>query len=469
MVKTNKKKYKDFVQKHPAFKMSSAQIIPISFMCLILCGALLLWLPISSAPGVHTDFLTALFTSTTSVCVTGSVVVPTFSHWSLFGKIVILILIQFGGLGIVAVLGLAVFLARQQFSLSGSLLLKDAYNLNSAKSISGFLGRVFIGTLLVEFIGAFGFMPAFIKHYGPLRGVWYSFFTSVSAFCNAGIDICGPDSLIQYRGNPMVLIVTMALIILGGIGYVVWFDILALRNKDYFWRGRFLITIKRLTEHTRLVLMLTFLYIVLGALFVFIFEYNNPGTLGGMHPAGKVLNSFFESVTFRTAGFATFPQENMKETTAIIGIVLMFIGGSPVGTAGGVKTITVFILILNVMAFIKGKDQVTILNRRIPNEVIRKAIAIITVHFAIAFVLCICLMAAMDLPFVDSMFEIMSAVSTVGLSRAITPELNNMGKWIVIIAMYLGRIGPISMLLFFQTGSTGGTGVKYADGRFIVG
>lgn len=469
MKNVDTRKTKKYLLNLLASRFSSAQIIPIAFLCLILVGALLLTLPISTAPGNQTSFLTALFTSTTSVCVTGSVVVETASHWSLFGKIVILFLIQFGGLGIIAVLGLVVFLAGQEFSLGGSLLLKDAYNLNSAKGIGRFLGRVYIGTLIVEFIGALGFMPAFIHRYGLLRGVWYSFFTSVSAFCNAGIDIMEPDSLVSYRSNPLVLLVTMTLIVLGGIGYVVWFDILSLRKKEFFRRAKIRTSFKRLSEHTRLIIILTAFYILIGAFFVFIFEYNNPGTLGPLPLRGKILNSFFESVTFRTAGFATFPQENMKETTSIIGIMLMFIGGSPVGTAGGVKTITVFVLIINVLAFIRDKDQVTILRRRIPDDVIRKAIAIITVHFVIASVLCICLMATSTLPFIDAMFEIMSAVSTVGLSRAVTPELNTIGRCIVILAMYLGRIGPISMLLFFNTGGTRNKGVRYADGRFIVG
>ena len=450
-------------------RMTSAQIIPIAFLCLILAGAFLLLLPVSSAPGEHTDFLTALFTATTSVCVTGSVVVDTFSHWSLFGKVVILILIQVGGLGIIAVFSLLILLTKREFSVGGSILLKDAYNLDSFKGINHFLTSVFLGTLLVEGIGAIGYMPAFTGRYGMVRGIWYSFFTSVSAFCNAGIDIMGPDSLTSYRANPLVLIVTMALIVLGGIGYIVWFDVMATGKKRLFRRGDITYNFKRLHEHTRLVILLTILYIVWGALMVFLFECHNPGTIGDMPLFQKILNSFFESVTFRTAGFSTFPQENLRETTAIFGIFLMFTGGSPVGTAGGVKTVTMFVLLANVLAFLREKDQVIILKRRIPSGMIRKATAIITVHFGIASVLCLCLMASSGLSFIDAMFEIMSAVSTVGLSRAVTPDLNIWGRWIVILGMYLGRIGPISMLVFFNTRHPGRKGVRCADGRFIVG
>lgn len=456
-------------KKKKNLKLSSAQIIPIAFLLVILLGAFLLYLPVSTAPGEKTSALTAMFTSTTSVCVTGSVVVDTFSHWSLFGKIVILLLIQTGGLGIIAVLGLLVILAKGEFSLSGSLLLRDAYNLDSARGITRFLVQVYIGTLLVEAVGAIGYMYAFIPRYGLIKGFWYSFFTSVSAFCNAGIDILGPDSLTSFHNRPLVLLTTMALIIMGGIGYVVWFDIIAEgRNKNIKItrpRARF----RRLNEHTRLVLILTFAYILAGAVLVLFLEYQNPGTIGNMPFGQKVLNSFFESVTYRTAGFSTFPQENLREVTAILSVFFMFTGGSPVGTAGGVKTVTMFVLIVNVIAFIRAKNDAIIMKRRIPDALIKKATAIITVHFSISFILCICLMITSDISFIDAMFEIMSAVSTVGLSRAITPGLNNAGQIIVILAMYLGRISPISMFLFFHSGNYKEDPMHFADGKFIVG
>ena len=451
------------------FHMTSAQIIPLAFLNLIMIGALLLFLPFSSAPGEHTSFLTALFTSTTSVCVTGSVVVDTFSHWSLFGKSVILLLIQAGGLGIINILCILIVIRQRELSLEDTLLLKDAYNLDSPRGITRFFRYATAGTLFVEMIGAVGYLPSFIRQFGFIKGLWYSVFTSVSAFCNAGIDIIGNDSLTRYRGNPLVLTVTMSLIILGGIGYVVWFDILA-HGKGRL--KRFMRTKKdsrRLSEHTKLVLILTAVCIFGGGLVIFLLEYNNPGTIGEMNLFQKILNSLFESVSFRTAGFSTFPQENMKETTSVFGIVLMFTGGSPVGTAGGVKTVTMFVLLANVLAFIQDKNEVIVLNRRIPGGVVRKAIAIITVHFFMASVLCFCLMIVTDLPFVDAMFEIMSAVSTVGLSRGVTAGLNTAGRWIVILAMYLGRIGPISMLLFFNTGPSMNRGVTHANGNYIVG
>ena len=469
MLKIEVRKIENDIRFRHSRMLSSAQVIPIAFLCLILSGALLLMLPAATAPGEKTTFLTALFTSTTSVCVTGSVVVDTYSHWSLFGKIIILHLIQIGGLGIVAVIGLAVFIKRQKFSLSESLLMKDSYNLDSTRGISSFLGAVFSVTLLVEALGAIGYMPVFIHRYGLVRGIWYSVFTSVSAFCNAGIDILGPDSLTGFRGRPLILIDTMVLIVLGGIGYVVLFDVIVTWKMRLFSENKLRRRYKSLNEHTRLVLMLTALYIIGGAVMVFFIEYNNPGTIGDMPLYQKILNSLFQSVTYRTAGFSTFPQENMTETSAIIGMFLMFTGGSPVGTAGGVKTVTMFVLLMNVLAFIHSRDEVIILNRRITPNLIRKATAIITVHFFIASILCICLMLVTNLPFIDAMFEIMSAVSTVGLSRGVTADLNHAGQWIVILAMYLGRIGPISMLLFFHTDNSGNKGIRHAVGRFIIG
>ncbi|MDO4803334.1 MAG: potassium transporter TrkG [Lachnospiraceae bacterium] len=449
--------------------LKSSHVIPMGFLAVILLGAMLLYLPISSAAGEQTSFLTALFTATTSVCVTGSVVVDTFSHWSLFGKFVILLLIQTGGLGIVAIICSLLIFNRQQLSLGSSIILKDAYNLDSAREISRFLSYVAGGTLIVEAAGAVGYLPFFAGRYGIIRGIWYSVFTSVSAFCNAGIDILGPDSLIRYSDNVMVLGITMVLIVLGGIGYVVWFDVLGVKKTRLSRIAHAKNHHRRLLGHTRLVLRLTAAFIFGGALVIFLLEYNNAGTIGEMSLGQKILNSIFESVSFRTAGFSTFPQENMKESTSILGIFLMFTGGSPVGTAGGVKTVTMFVLMANVMAFIRGENEVTVMKRRIPDDVIRKAVAIITVHFIISFVLCFFLMLAADLSAVDAMFEIMSAVSTVGLSRGVTAGLNPVGQWIVILGMYLGRIGPISMFLFFQTGHSEKSGVRHADGKFIVG
>ena len=450
-------------------RFSSEQYLPLGFLVLIFAGAALLMIPAATAPGEKTTFLTALFTSTTSVCVTGSVVVDTYLHWSLFGKVVILFLIQLGGLGLISVLGFFANMAKKNFSLKEVLLLRDAYNLDSAKGIQDFLKRVWYGTMLVEMLGAGGYMIVFIPQYGLARGIWYSVFTAVSAFCNAGIDIMGPDSLIRYNSNPWVMTVTMVMIIMGGIGYVVWFDLSGGLTQQLQKRTRARRTFRRLREHTRLVLILTAVLIGAGAALFFLFEHGNPDTLGHMPLGQKIWNSVFQSVTCRTAGFSTVPQEKLTEASCLVGDVLMFIGGSPVGTAGGVKTITMFVLLLSVLAFIRNQNEVHFLRRRISLEMLRKAMAIITVHLFIAIAACLALMAATGTSLNDALYEIMSAVSTVGLSRGLTPHLNAAGRLIVILTMYFGRIGPISMFLFFQSKKMKEDGVSYADGNYIIG
>lgn len=445
------------------FKFKIAQIIPLGFLGLILFGALLLMTPMATASGEGTDFSTALFTSTTSVCVTGSVVVDTYSYWSLFGQIIILILIQLGGLGIVAVVSLVVVSARRKKSLVMMMLLRDSFNLDSMHGVAPFISRVFIGTLTVEGLGAIGYFFAFIPEFGVIRGIWYSFFTSVSAFCNAGIDIIGPDSLARYSGKPLVLIVTMFLIIAGGIGYVVWFDLGYTSRK--IWRRKK--NPHGSSEHTKVVLFMTSSLILVGAVYILLLERDNAATIGNMPMWKKMLNATFQSVTYRTAGFSTFPQESLRESTTIVGDILMFIGGSPVGTAGGVKTVTIYLLVKNVDAFARSDYHPLSFGRRIPDDLIRKATAIVLIHLSYAIFMTLALMIVEDISFIDAMYEIMSGLSTVGVSRGLTPNLHLGGRIILIFTMYLGRIGPISMGLFFNNGSK--KDVKPAKGRFIVG
>ena len=337
-------------------KAESAQLIPLSFLGAIIVGTILLMLPISTADGNGGGLLTSLFTATTSICVTGLVVVDTYAYWSLFGKIVILIMIQLGGLGIISVTSILMLMVSKKMSLSQTVLLHDAFNLNSPGGLKKFLLGVFKGTFLVEGIGALLYMPVFIPQFGAVKGIWVSVFTAISAFCNAGIDIIGPDSLIQYNDNPLVMCNTMMLIILGGLGYVVWFDIqhkvLIGIKKKY----SFAVIVRKLSEHTKLVLSLTLFLIVSGAIAVLIMEYTNPDTLGPMSFGQKLMNAYFQSVTFRTAGFAAVPQQSLRETTCGLGYLFMFIGGSPVGTAGGVKTVTFFALIANSVAFIRSRN-----------------------------------------------------------------------------------------------------------------
>ncbi len=449
-------------------KLKSAQLIPISFLAAIIVGTILLMLPVSSASGEGADFITALFTATTSICVTGLVVVDTFAYWSLFGKIVILIMIQLGGLGVITVTSVLMLMINKRFTLSQSLMIHDAFNLDSMSGLIRFLSGVLKGTFAVEGLGALVYMIVFVPKFGA-KGIWYSVFTAISAFCNAGIDILGPDSLISYNTNKIILFNTMALIILGGLGYVVWFDIVKGivegRRKGYSLR----VINRRFSEHTKLVIWLTAFLIIVGATAVFAMEYSNPETIGNMGAGDKIINSVFQSVTFRTAGFAAVPQQSLRDGSCILGAILMFIGGSPVGTAGGIKTVTFFLAILNTISFIRGRNENVVFGRKVTSDMIHKSAAIITVSFMVTFVFLILLVCIDGVSTVDGMYEMFSATATVGLSRALTPTLSSPGRILVIIAMYLGRIGPISMALFFNNGINDRNLISYAKGRFYVG
>ena len=451
------------------FKISPVKIIVASFLAAIMTGMLLLMLPVSSATGSGTDPLTALFTATTSICVTGLVVVDTYSHWSLFGQIVILILIQIGGLGMIAVASSIMLLVRKKFSLSDRILLRDSFNLNSNNMLLLFLRRVLKGTFTVEAIGAVLYSFVFIPRFGFRKGLWCSVFNAVSAFCNAGMDVLGPDSLMSYRNDPLVMTVTSILIIMGGIGFVVWFDVTGKIKSGVRDKLSPATIVKRLSENTKLVTSFTAVLLLGGMLAFLILEYNNPGTIGSMSFGGKLANSFFESVTLRTAGFATFPQENMTGASCVLAYVFMFIGGSPVGTAGGIKTTTFFLLIMNVRSYLRNQKYNVIFNRRVSEDSMRKASAVVFVSAGAVIVLTILLSVFNPVPLEDALYEVVSACGTVGLSRGLTSSLKTAGRLIIIIAMFLGRIGPISLVAVFSGNGEDSNKIRYSEGRFYVG
>lgn len=421
--------------------LSTTQIILLSFLITILLGSLLLALPISTKSGKAVSYLDALFTATTSTCVTGLVTLPTVSTWSVFGQIVILILIQVGGLGIITIMSGVMLLLNRKMGVGDRLLIQDAFNLNTMSGLAKFVKNVLLGTLIIEGIGAVGYMFVFIPEFGA-KGIWISVFNSVSAFCNAGIDIIGENSLCNYATNPLVNLVTSALIILGGLGYIVWWDVLRVvktrtkRNRRIF---------RYLTLHSKIVITVTLGLILVGAGFIFAFEYSNPLTIGNMSLFDKIQVSFFQAVTTRTAGFATIPQENLTNATALVSILLMLIGGSPVGTAGGMKTVTIAVLICSAFATVRNKNSVALFGRRISDASIKKAIAVVISFTTICAISTILLMATNNAPFLDVLYETVSATATVGLSRNLTASLNVVGKIIIIITMYFGRVGPISL------------------------
>lgn len=452
-------------------EMTTTRIIALGFLLTIIVGTLLLMLPFATASGNHTSILEALFTSTTSVCVTGLVVVDTFAHWSLFGKIVILALIQIGGLGIVSIVTMFMHILRRKFTLKSTMLIQDSYNLNTKQDLKKFTFKVIKGTFCIEFLGALLYSISFCKEYGVPRGIWYSVFNSISAFCNAGIDILGNNSLANFAHNPLVLFTTAFLIITGGLGFVVWWDIIDIFARAKLKKCSLINSIKKINVHSKLVIMMTVLLLVLGTLYIYFAERNNPLTIGTFSEADKWINSFFQSVTFRTAGFYSFSQKGMYESSALFGMAFMLIGGSPVGTAGGIKTVTIAVVFLNFLSMIRDRDEIVLFNRKIPNVAIKKAVAILFLAVSLVVIMTILLIvtSGKDNIFVDSMFEVVSAIGTVGLSRDYTSSLNTIGRVIIIICMYLGRIGPISMTVAFSSQNVRKNLIHYPEENIIVG
>lgn len=421
--------------------LSTTQIILLSFLATILLGSILLVLPISSADGVSVTYLDALFTATTSTCVTGLVTVPTFSTWSVFGQVVILILIQVGGLGVITIMSGLMLLLNRKMGIGDKLLIQDAFNLNTMTGLAKFVKNVLFGTLIIEGIGAALYMLVFVPEFGA-RGIWISVFNSISAFCNAGIDIIGENSLCDYATNPLINTVTSVLIILGGLGYIVWWDVLRVikgrspKNKRIF---------RHLTLHSKIAITFTLGLILGGAALIFVFENDNPMTIGDMSLLDKIQVSLFQSVTTRTAGFATVPQENLTNASAAVSLVLMLIGGSPVGTAGGMKTVTVAVLLCSAYATIRNKKSATVFGRRISEDSVKKAVAVVVTFITIWITSTVLLLAINNASALDIVYETVSASSTVGLSRALTSDLDTVGKFIIIMTMYFGRVGPISL------------------------
>lgn len=442
------------------FSLTTTQIIMLSFLAVIFLGSLLLSLPISSADGEAVPYLDALFTATTATCVTGLVTLSTAATWSIFGQAVILVLIQVGGLGVVTIMSALMILLQKRMGIGDRLLIQDAFNLNSLSGIVRFVKRVILGTALVEGIGALLYMTVFVPEFG-LRGIWIAVFTSISAFCNAGMDIIADNSLCGYATNPIINLVTCALIVLGGIGYIVWWDVMGLRKGA---AGR-----RRLSLHSKIAISTTLLLIFGGGLLILLFEYHNPRTIAELSLFDKLQVSLFQSVTTRTAGFATVPQQDLTNASSILCLLLMFIGGSPVGTAGGIKTVTIAVLFASALSAVRNRQEVTLFQRNISKQAVSKAVAVTTMSFVILFTSTLLLSAVSPGEPLDILFETVSATATVGLSRDLTPYLNAYGKVIIIGTMYLGRVGPISLALALNSGKKQQNIIKNPTEEISVG
>lgn len=427
-------------------KLNTAQIITLGFAGVIFLGGLLLWLPFCTAPGYHTSFTDAMFTATTSVCVTGLVTVVMATQWSMAGRIIILVLIQIGGVGLIS-LGSIIFISlRKKISLRNRRIIQESYNMDRMDGMVNLVRKVLICVLGAEGIGAVCYAFRFVPQFGLLRGIGYSVFTAVSAFCNAGIDLLGADSLAPYVSDPIVNFTTIGLIIMSGLGFIVWWDIwdkIKRVIRGNLPAGRMF---KTLRLHSKIVLVMTLSLVVGGTVLIFLFEHGNPDSIGTFSVGRKWMASLFQSVTTRTAGFFTVSQEKFSNATYLLCLVLMLIGGSPMGTAGGIKTTTAAVLLLSLKSNLQGKKDVEVHHRRIRDGYIRSAIVVTGMAFAVLIIMSILLCAAMpDASVADVVYEITSAVATVGLTRGLTPGLNTAGKWIVILTMYLGRIGPLTL------------------------
>lgn len=445
-------------------KLKTTHVVMGSFLILIIFGSILLSLPISSANGIPVPFIDALFTATTSTCVTGLVTVTTASTYSTFGHVIILLLIQIGGFGVLTAIFGVTFLFNKKLGISNGLLLQDALNINSTDEIIQFIRKMIGWTFIVEGIGALCYFPVFIPEYG-LKGIWYAMFTAVSAFCNAGIDIFKENSLCDYVSNPIVVFTTCGLIMLSSVGYVVWFDvvknILNHKNKSFRFRN--------LSLHSKIVLAATAILVCGGTGLIMLFEYNNSLTMVNMNLWQKFQAGLFQSVTCRTAGFITMPQENLTNASALVSIILMFIGGSPVGTAGGVKTVTMVVLINAALDTLKNQEDTEIFNRRISKESVNKSVAVVFISLTIVLLSTLLLSICYEAPFLDLIYETVSACATVGVTRGITPNLSIIGKLIIITTMFLGRVGPISLVVAFNKNKEHNQVIKCPTEEIYIG
>lgn len=440
-------------------------IIAGGFFAVIIIGTLLLCLPISSATRTSVPFADSLFISTTSVCVTGLATVSTHSTWSIFGQVVIFFLMQIGGLGIITFTTMFLQLMKKRIGLRELQLIRDAYNLSTDRGMDILVAKVFKIAITIEAVGALLYCFVFVPQFG-LIGIWKSIFNSVSAFCNAGLDVLGDDSLISYQGNILVNLTTDALIILGGIGFPI--IILMLDRIPEFKTKKTLRQIFRLNLYEKTVLFMTFTLIFVGAFFVFVMEYGNDATIGKLPLYQKILTSFFQSITTRTAGFCSIPQEGLRRSTMLISCILMFVGGSPSGTAGGIKTTTFAILIRSLFSSLSERNNTEIFSRRIAAQDVRRAMSVFMLNFIVMLILLTVFCTVQPGDFESCVYEVVSAICTVGLSRGFTSSLLLPGKFVIIVAMYLGRIGPISLSLFFNTKKYVNL-IDYPEGSIPIG
>lgn len=457
--------------KYKKARLNAPLKVIISFVVVTLIGSFLLSLPISSNDGNWFPYINALFTSTSSVCVTGLVVVDTAVHFSLFGQIVILLLIQVGGIGFISLSALFLLAAGKRLGYKNRVMLQESLNQDSTQGIVLLIKNIAKIVFIIEGVGFVCLLPSMIVHYGFFDGLFKALFLSVSAFCNAGFDILGTTgtefaSLSPFATKAYVLLPIMFLIVLGGVGYATIVEIANKCKKE---------TSKKLTFQAKIIIKLTIFLILVGALLFAIFEWNNPNTIGNMSTFDKIMNCLFQSITPRTAGFSTFDQAGLTPSGRVVTDILMFIGGSPGSIAGGIKTTTIFVLFAAAFRSTGEKGDVIILRKKIKNQTIIKALRIVGLAaiLTILATITICVIEKNNPVAASSgavIFEVISAISTVGITLGLTPTLSIASKIILIMLMFIGRVGTMTIAFAIHKKSPDAYGeIEYGDSKIIVG
>ena len=442
-------------------QMNATQVIAVVFAMLIVLGTVLLMLPIASRNGVSCGFRPALFTATSATCVTGLSLFDTYTQWSGFGQTVIICLIQIGGLGFMSIATMVVFLLRRKVGLKQRLLMAQALSLNDMEGVVRLQKWVIFGSFSIEAVGALILTLRFLPEYGFATALKWGAFHSISAFCNAGFDIFGcitpGASLMEFNSDPVVLLTLGALVVIGGLGFLVWQEAATVRR------------FKKMSVYTKLVLVTSFVLLILGTGVFALLEWNNPATIGNMEVGDKLLNSFFQSVTLRTAGFSAVDQGTLTEAGKGASIALMLVGGSSGSTAGGVKTVTMMVLLLFIWARARGKKSVCVYRRTIAPSHVMNAMTIVAIVIGLAVFGSVFICATSPVGFTDALYESVSALATVGLTAGVTGKLSIAAQILIIIFMYFGRVGVLTISLGFLMGTEAEERFQYAQTDVLIG
>ena len=441
--------------------LSATQIIALTFAGIILLGAVLLSLPVASRSGQSCGFFAALFTATSSTCVTGLSLFDTWTQWSGFGQTVILLLIEVGGLGFMSAAAIVIFLLRRKVGLKQRMVMAQAMSVNDMQGVVRLQKLVLLGSLSVQAVGILLLLARFWPEFGFVRALKWSVFHAISAFCNAGFDIFGVmgpgKSVMLFNDDPFVLLVLMLLITVGGLGFLVWQELVTVRS------------FRKFSVYTKLVLIATAVIILLGTGVILLLEWNNPDTLGPMPVWQKILNAFFQAVTLRTAGFAAIDQTLLTDGTKAVSMVIMLIGGSSGSTAGGLKTVTFVVLVLFIWSKARGRSTVNVFKRTIPQTKALDATTIFLIMTGLAFFGGFFITATSPVSFTDGLFESVSALATVGLTAGVTPLMSVPAKLLIIAFMYFGRVGVLTISLGFLMGNKAEDRFRYADTNLLIG